>query len=109
VDISLLLLAFISILFHSYIENARHTARIFRDRPQSALDTAIFWTEYVIRHGGAPHLRSAAVELSWYQYLLLDVITLMLGTILILVLAVKQLFRVICSSKKVPPKKKKQQ
>jgi glucuronosyltransferase len=37
------------------------------------MDTAIFWTEYVIRHKGAPHLRSAAVDLPWYQYLLLDI------------------------------------
>jgi glucuronosyltransferase len=100
------LLIFMSILFHSYIENARHTARIFHDRPQSALDTAIFWTEYIIRYGGASHLRSAAVELAWYQYLCLDVITLMLGTILIFILAVRKLFRVLCSSKKVPKKKK---
>ena len=40
----------------------------------SALDTAIFWTEYVIRHKGAPHLRPAILDLAWYQYLLLDVI-----------------------------------
>ncbi|KAJ9589786.1 hypothetical protein L9F63_027954, partial [Diploptera punctata] len=57
-----------------YMENARHVARIFRDRPQSALDTAVFWTEYVIRHGGAPQMRSAALDLSNIQYLLLDVI-----------------------------------
>lgn len=91
----------------SYIENARRTARIFRDRPQSALDTAIFWTEYVIRHGGAPHLRTAGVELAWYQYLLLDVIALTLGTILVFVFAVRKLFRLLCSSMKV--QKKKQQ
>jgi glucuronosyltransferase len=102
------LLIFISILLDSYIENARHVARIFRDRPQSALDTAIFWTEYVIRHGGASHLRSAAMELAWYQYLLLDVITVTLGTILIFILAVRKLIRMLCSSKKVTEKKKQQ-
>jgi glucuronosyltransferase len=41
------------------------------------LNTAIFWTEFVIRHGGAPHLRSAAQYLTWYQYLLLDVIAVL--------------------------------
>lgn len=56
-----------------YEENAKRLSQIFRDRPQTAMETAIFWTEYVIRHKGAPHLRSAAVDLSWYQYLLLDV------------------------------------
>jgi glucuronosyltransferase len=45
----------------------------------SPLDTAIFWTEYVIRHAGAPHLRTAAVELAWYQYLLLDVCAVLMA------------------------------
>jgi len=43
----------------------------------SPLNTAIFWTEYVIRHGGASHMRSAALNLTWYQYLLLDVIVVL--------------------------------
>jgi glucuronosyltransferase len=34
----------------------------------------VYWTEYVIRHKGAPHLRSAVLELAWYQYEQLDVI-----------------------------------
>jgi glucuronosyltransferase len=95
-------------LFDRYLENARRTSHIFRDRPQSALDTAVFWTEYVIRHGGAPHLQSAAVKLAWYQYLLIDVLTLMLGSVLISLLAVRKLIRVLLSSKKVPKEKDKQ-
>jgi hypothetical protein len=63
------------------MENARRTSRIFCDRPQSALDTAIFWTEYVIRHAGAPQLRTAAVELAWYQYLLLDVCAVLMAVV----------------------------
>jgi glucuronosyltransferase len=53
-------------------------SQLFRDRPQTPLETAIFWIEHVIRHGGAPHLRSAAVDLSWYQYLLLDVLAVLI-------------------------------
>lgn len=87
-----------------YIKNARHTSRIFRDRPQSALDTAVFWTEYVIRHGGAPHLQSAAVKLAWYQYLLIDIIILMLGSVFISLLVVRKLLRLLLSSKKVDRK-----
>lgn len=47
----------------------------------SALDTAVYWVEYVIRHGGAHHLRTAAVDLTWYQYYLLDVIALFMSVI----------------------------
>jgi glucuronosyltransferase len=48
----------------------------------------VFWTEYVIRHKGAPHMRSAVLDLAWYQYFLLDVIavlTLAVGSVLFLV------------------------
>lgn len=54
---------------------------IFKDRPMSALDTAVYWVEYVIRHRGAHHLRSAAVDLPWYQFYLLDVIAFIMFVI----------------------------
>nr|CAD7588238.1 unnamed protein product [Timema genevievae] len=65
----------------SYSENAKQVARAFRDRPLSAMDTAIYWIEYIIRHKGAHHLRSAAADLPWYQILLLDVIAVLLAGI----------------------------
>lgn len=94
----------------SYTENAKHVKRAFTDRPLSPLDTAIFWTEYVIRHGGAPHLRSAAVDLAWYQYYLLDVLAV-LFLILVAVLSfffliLKKLFSLCRSSKTVQQKQK---
>jgi glucuronosyltransferase len=46
----------------------------------------VYWTEYVIRHKGAPHLRSAVLDLAWYQYFLLDVIAVLaLGAVCVLV------------------------
>lgn len=61
-----------------YYQNAKKQSQIFKDRPLSPLESAVYWTEYVIRHKGAPHLKSAAVELYWYQYLLIDVILFIL-------------------------------
>jgi len=55
---------------------------IFHDRSMSAMDTAVYWVEYVIRNKGAHHLRSAAVDLTWYQYYLLDVITFLIIVLL---------------------------
>nr|CAD7426908.1 unnamed protein product [Timema monikensis] len=46
-----------------YAANAKKTSFQFRDRPQTALETAVYWVEYVIRHRGAPHLRSAGADL----------------------------------------------
>lgn len=56
-----------------YREAAKSLSERFLDRPLSPLDTAVYWTEYVIRHNGAYHLRSAGADLPLYKYLLLDV------------------------------------
>ena len=61
------------ICFFRYTERARALAIQFKDRPMTPLQTAIYWTEYVLRHKGAPYLRTAGADLPWYQYLLLDV------------------------------------
>ncbi|XP_069693600.1 UDP-glycosyltransferase UGT5-like isoform X1 [Periplaneta americana] len=69
----------------SYHLNMKKLSAIFKDQINSPLDRAVFWTEYVIRHKGAPHLRSAAQDLYWYQYLLLDVILVLSAGILLVV------------------------
>nr|CAD7263094.1 unnamed protein product [Timema shepardi] len=61
-----------------YRENAKLRSKLFHDRPTTAMETAVFWTEYVARHKGAPHMRSAALDLYWFQYHLLDVIVVLL-------------------------------
>lgn len=43
----------------------------------------VYWTEYVHRHKGAPHLKSHALDLTWYQYFLLDVIAVIFICILL--------------------------
>ncbi|XP_069675722.1 UDP-glucosyltransferase 2-like [Periplaneta americana] len=79
----------------SYRTNAKRLSQLFRDRPQSALDTAIYWTEYVIRHRGAPHLRSAALDLTWYQHLLLDVILVPIALMIVLAFMVFSSFKIL--------------
>lgn len=58
---------------------------IFKDRPISPLDTAIYWSEYVIQHKGAPWLRTAAADMPLYKYLLLDVIICVMLTVILLI------------------------
>ena len=65
------------LLYYRYREKAQHLSRIYRDQPLTPLEQAVYWTEYVIRHKGAPHLRSAVLDLTWYQYFLLDVIAVL--------------------------------
>ncbi|XP_046482544.1 UDP-glucosyltransferase 2-like isoform X2 [Neodiprion pinetum] len=69
-----------------YQSNSERIARLFKDRPLSPLDEAIFWIEYVIRNGGEP-LKSSGRHLNWFQYYLLDVF-LFLINIAAIVLAI---------------------
>ncbi|CAH1987225.1 unnamed protein product [Acanthoscelides obtectus] len=55
-------------------KEAKRLSEIYRDRPLSPLDTAIYWVEYVLRHKGAHFMKTAAVHMPWYQYYLIDVI-----------------------------------
>ena len=72
---------------YSFKKNATRISAIFRDSPRTPTETAADWLEYVIRHGGAKHLRSAALDLNIFQYLLLDVIAVfLLGFITFLVI-----------------------
>ncbi|XP_065222649.1 UDP-glucosyltransferase 2-like isoform X2 [Planococcus citri] len=71
-----ILTALKAVLFDkSYAENMKKLSQKFKDRPLSAADTAVYWIEYVLRHEGAHHLRSAATDMPWYQYFLIDVIS----------------------------------
>ncbi|XP_036276863.1 UDP-glucuronosyltransferase 1A1-like isoform X2 [Pipistrellus kuhlii] len=66
----------------SYKENIMHLSSLHKDRPIEPLDLAVFWVEFVMRHKGAPHLRPAAHDLTWYQYHSLDVIGFLLAIVL---------------------------
>lgn len=58
-------------------------SRRFKDRPKTPKEEVIYWTEYVIKHKGAHHLKSAALKLSWYQYLLIDVLVTVVLIVLV--------------------------
>lgn len=66
----------------SYKENIMRLSSLHKDRPVEPLDLAVFWVEFVMRHKGAPHLRPAAHDLTWYQYHSLDVIGFLLAIVL---------------------------
>ncbi|XP_069323952.1 UDP-glucuronosyltransferase 1A8 isoform X5 [Eulemur rufifrons] len=68
----------------SYKENIMRLSSLHKDRPVEPLDLAVFWVEFVMRHKGAPHLRPAAHDLTWYQYHSLDVIGFLLAVVLTL-------------------------
>ncbi|XP_062963305.1 UDP-glucuronosyltransferase 2C1-like isoform X1 [Cynocephalus volans] len=65
----------------SYKENAMRLSKIHHDQPVKPLDRAVFWTEFVMRHKGATHLRPASHNLTWFQYHSLDVIGFLLACV----------------------------
>jgi glucuronosyltransferase len=73
------------------------------------MDTAVFWTEYVIRHKGAPHLRPAILDLVWYQYLLLDILAVILLFVITVFLLVYIITRKLIKKFRAQPKKKSKQ
>lgn len=69
-----------------YQRRAKELSERYKDRPLSAQDTAIYWIEYVARHKGANFMKTAAVRMPFYKYLLLDVIAFILVFILLFLL-----------------------
>ncbi|XP_022190398.2 UDP-glycosyltransferase UGT5 isoform X1 [Nilaparvata lugens] len=74
-----------------YKENAQRMSNAYRERILPPLDTAVYWTEYVLKFGGAKHLQVASVHMPWYQYLLLDVL---LGAAVVIFLILYIVYRV---------------
>uniref|UniRef100_A0A1Y1LMI4 UDP-glucuronosyltransferase n=1 Tax=Photinus pyralis TaxID=7054 RepID=A0A1Y1LMI4_PHOPY len=92
-------------------KKAKELSARFKDRPLPPLETAIYWIEYVARHGGAPHLRTAAVGMPLYQYLLLDVIAFLVVILFSFLFVVyyisRAILRKLCRRKQSSQKKKK--
>jgi glucuronosyltransferase len=84
-----------------YKRRMKEVSALMRDQMESPLERAIYWIEYVIRHQGAPHLRSASRQLSIYQKCLLDVMGFLSA---ICLLATYLLFRLcrrsVCSGQR---------
>jgi glucuronosyltransferase len=61
----------------------------------SPAESAVYWTEYVVRHKGAPHLKSHAMNLTWYQYFLLDIVVVLLIFISLVIFITYTIFKII--------------
>ncbi|XP_053976522.1 uncharacterized protein LOC128875173 [Hylaeus volcanicus] len=57
-----------------YKENMIKLKKIVNDNPYDLVEHLCWWTEYVIRHKGAPHLRSSLADLSWRHRNDIDVV-----------------------------------
>lgn len=79
-----------------YKTNMDRVSAVFRDRPMSSLEESAYWIEYVIRHKGAPQLRSAGLDLPWVSFALLDVVGVVPAALLVLVWVIRKMVFVMC-------------
>jgi len=80
-----------------YRQNTLEASRLFKDRMNKPVDTALWWVEYVLRNKdslNAPHLRPLGTKRTWYERRMLDVwgficLVVLVGSILISVISMK--------------------
>ena len=81
----------------TYRANMHRLSRLHRDQPIKPLDRALFWIEFVMRHGGAGHLQTESYKLPWYSYHSVDVAVVWLTVVLILSVLMVGLVRGLCA------------
>ncbi|KAM9718548.1 UDP-glucuronosyltransferase 1A1-like isoform 2-T2 [Menidia menidia] len=69
-----------------YKENVQRLSDLHKDRPMDPLHLSVYWTEFVMRHKGAKHLKAAVHELNWFQYFSLDVLAFLTSIVLVFVI-----------------------
>ncbi|XP_033182048.1 UDP-glucuronosyltransferase 2C1-like [Anabas testudineus] len=65
----------------SYSDKMKKLSNLHRDQPMKPLDRAMFWIEFVMRHKGAPHLRTESYKMSKIQYYSIDVVAFLLTVV----------------------------
>lgn len=93
----------------SYRKKAKEISRRFKDRPMTALDTAIFWIEYVIRNNGADYIKNPALRMSWIESNMLDVYGFVVVVFLMIICVFIKIVNILLGTgkKNVTQKKKR--
>lgn len=82
-----------------YLENAKKISALLKDRKWTPREEGADWIEYALRHNGAPHLTSEALDLPEYQSYMFDVFLLVLVLIFSILLIFGRLCSCICGRK----------
>lgn len=70
-------------LSNRYKQKATEIGKLLKDQPMTGLEKVVWWTEYVIRNQGAPYLKNPRADVSWSEFLILDVITFLFSILFI--------------------------
>lgn len=77
------------ICVHRYRTEMLRRQALFTDRPMKPLDEAVYWVEYVLKHGKA--LQPASARMPFYQLYMLDIFAALGAVLLLAVYAVRKL------------------
>nr|AUC64281.1 UDP-glucuronosyltransferase [Plutella xylostella] len=80
----------------SYTERVKELSLIYHDRPAPPARELVHWVEHVVKTRGAPHLRSPALLVPWYQKVYLDLAVVVFSVLAAIYIGLKRL----CCSKK---------
>lgn len=69
-----------------YTQRTKSFSKLFHDRPLTARQSVLYWTEYVLRHHGAPHLQSPVLHMDFISAYNLDVYTLIVAVLITVLL-----------------------
>jgi len=83
-------------LFFRFKAKAMHISGLLKDRRRTPLQETCDWIEYVLRHGGARHLRPQVFNIPWYQYYLLDVMAFIVVMVILVVVVIIFTGRFLC-------------
>lgn len=97
----------------SYAKTASVISERYRDQPDKSLDRAVWWTEYVLRHKGAAHMRATSRDLNFVQLHSLDTLAVLLGipllALLLLIITIRWALRKLLGDKSKRADKQKRQ
>lgn len=90
-----------------YSNQATEISKIFKDNLMHPMDEFNWWIEYVIKFRGAKHLKSHAINLSLFVYLLLDFILVNVIALMAFIFVVYYIIKKLRSTAKPIDSKKK--
>ncbi|XP_063708804.1 UDP-glycosyltransferase UGT5-like [Culicoides brevitarsis] len=83
-----------------YTKTIKNSQKLFRDQPMTPLETAKFWVEYVLRHNGAPHMKSHVNKMSVIEYYNFDAYAILISAailgIVLPIMLIKKILSIIC-------------
>ncbi|XP_065354382.1 UDP-glycosyltransferase UGT5-like [Calliphora vicina] len=92
-----------------YLNNAKTISNIYHDQPMKPLELAIYWTEYVLRHKGAVHLKNPAQTMNFIQKYSIDTVGVLVAAfilcITIVIIVILKIIKLVLQMKSLNKEK----